>query len=136
MIVMLMDIEKQTVADHEELLLSMGYELEPFGEREYAIRSIPGMLPSVPKDELLLELIDALTAETDIKQASQAILERTASMACKAAIKGNHEVSPSEAKELLNELFLCDNPFNCPHGRPTMIEFTEADMEKRFKRVL
>ena len=136
MIVTLTDIEKQTVADHEELLLSMGYELEPFGEREYAIRSIPGMLPSVPKDELLLELIDALTAETDIKQASQAILERTASMACKAAIKGNHEVSPSEAKELLNELFLCDNPFNCPHGRPTMIEFTEADMEKRFKRVL
>ena len=136
MIVTLTDIEKQTVADHEELLLSMGYELEPFGEREYAIRSIPGMLPSVPKDELLLELIDALTAETDIKQASQAILERTATMACKAAIKGNHEVSPSEAKELLNELFLCDNPFNCPHGRPTMIEFTEADMEKRFKRVL
>ncbi len=136
MIVTLTDIEKQTVADHEELLLSMGYELEPFGEREYAIRSIPGMLPSVPKDELLLELIDALTAETDIKQASQAILERTATMACKAAIKGNHEVSPAEARELLNELFLCDNPFNCPHGRPTMIEFTEADMEKRFKRVL
>ncbi len=136
MIVTLSDVEAQAVQDHEELLTSMGYEIEPFGAKEYAVRSIPGMLPSLPKDELLLELINGLVSQTDIERAAQAVLEKTATMACKAAIKANHTVDAAEADVLLRALFRCNNPFNCPHGRPTMIEFTEADMEKRFRRVL
>ncbi len=136
MIVTLSDVEAQAVQDHEELLTSMGYEIEPFGAKEYAVRSIPGMLPSLPKDELLLELINGLVSQTDIERAAQAVLEKTATMACKAAIKANHTVDAAEADVLLRALFRCDNPFNCPHGRPTMIEFTETDMEKRFRRVL
>ena len=136
MIVTLSDVEAQAVQDNMELLASMGYEIEPFGAKEYAVRSIPAMLPSLPKDELLLELINGLVSQTDIDRAAQAILEKTATMACKAAIKANHTVDAAEADALLKALFRCDNPFNCPHGRPTMIEFTEADMEKRFRRVL
>ena len=136
MIVTLSDVEAQAVQDNMELLASMGYEIEPFGAKEYAVRSIPAMLPSLPKDELLLELINGLVSQTDIDRAAQAILEKTATMACKAAIKANHTVDAAEADVLLKALFRCDNPFNCPHGRPTMIEFTEADMEKRFRRVL
>jgi DNA mismatch repair protein MutL len=136
MVVTLTDVEGRAVDDNADFLASMGYEIEAFGGNEYAVRAIPDILPSVPKEELLLEMIDGMVSGTGQQKTAQVILERTATMACKAAIKGNHAIDRSEADALLKELFRCDNPFNCPHGRPTMIEFTKADMEKRFRRIL
>ena len=84
---------------------------------------------------MLFEIRDALD-ENDRKTTSEVIRDRIATMACKAAVKGNNRISYAEAKSLISELMKLDNPYNCPHGRPTMISMSKYDIEKKFKRVL
>ena len=112
-----------------------GFSLESFGGHEYTVRAVPANLPSINKKELLMEMLDQLSADcNNIK--SNLILEKIASMSCKAAVKGNMRLQKEEADSLIGELLTLKNPYNCPHGRPVMITMTRYELEKKFKRVV
>lgn len=128
--------EEQAVREYMDYFHELGYELEEFGGHEYAVRAVPFDLFSVAKKELLMEIIDDLSDETAIKKQSSLILDRVATMSCKAAVKGNNKLSFLEANALIDELMTLDNPYNCPHGRPTIISMSKYELEKKFKRVL
>ena len=127
--------EEALVEREQELFSSLGYEIEHFGGHEYAVRAVPDILPSVMKDVLLKDMIGSLSEETGSGM-PEMIIEKTASLSCKAAIKGNQRISEQEAERLLDEMFRLENPFNCPHGRPTVIRLTKAELERRFKRTI
>lgn len=112
-----------------------GYEIEPFGGKDYAVRAVPANLYSIGQKELLMSLIDSLT-ETSAELKSDLITEKIASMSCKAAVKGNNRLSVEEANALIEQLLQLDNPYNCPHGRPTIISMSKYEIEKKFKRIV
>lgn len=112
-----------------------GYEIEPFGGKDYAVRAVPANLYSIGQKELLMSLIDSLT-ETSTELRSDLITEKIASMSCKAAVKGNNRLSVEEANALIEQLLQLDNPYNCPHGRPTIISMSKYEIEKKFKRIV
>ena len=112
-----------------------GYEIEPFGGNDYAVRAVPANLYSIGQKELLMSLIDSLT-ETSVELKSDLITEKIASMSCKAAVKGNNRLSVEEANALIEQLLQLDNPYNCPHGRPTIISMSKYEIEKKFKRIV
>ncbi|MEY8352170.1 DNA mismatch repair endonuclease MutL [Lachnospiraceae bacterium 54-53] len=132
-----------TLNRNEELLLNrhlkyftdMGFEMEPFGGREYAVRGVPANLFSIAKKELLIEMIDGLS-EDGSSHNPDIIYERVASMSCKAAVKGGHKLSAAEANELIDQLLSLENPYACPHGRPTIISMSKYELEKKFKRIV
>lgn len=128
--------EEQAVKEYMDYFHELGYELEEFGGHEYAVRAVPFDLFSVAKKELLMEIIDDLSDESAIKKQSSLILDRVATMSCKAAVKGNNKLSFPEANALIDELMTLDNPYNCPHGRPTIISMSKYELEKKFKRIL
>lgn len=113
----------------------MGFEFESFGGREYALRGVPSDLYGFTGKDMVLELLDSLSDERE-KLAADGISDKIASMACKAAVKGNTRISLNEADALIGELLKAENPYTCPHGRPTIISMTKADLEKRFKRIV
>lgn len=113
----------------------LGYEIEAFGGREYAVRAVPANLYSLGSKELLLDIIDSLSMESASVQ-SNMISEKIASMSCKAAVKGNNKLSVSEAEALIGQLLKLENPYHCPHGRPTIISMSKYEIEKKFKRIL
>ena len=120
---------------HEEVFRSMGYEIEPLGGSTYAIRAVPMELYGNDATELLRETLEEMVEEK-MTGTPKAILAKIASMSCKAAVKGNSLLSVKEAEALIDELLGLDNPYHCPHGRPTMIVFTQSDMDKKFKRIV
>ena len=132
-----------TLSLQEETLLkrhlpefrAVGFEIEPFGGREYAISAVPDNLYGLASRELFLEILDGLS-DVSGQASNQIVLEKIASMSCKAAVKGNSHLSTAEADALISELLTLENPYNCPHGRPTIITMTKYEMEKKFKRVL
>ncbi len=132
-----------TLSLQEETLLkrhlaefrAVGFEIEPFGGREYAISAVPDNLYGLASRELFLEILDGLSDVSE-RASDQIVLEKIASMSCKAAVKGNSRLSTAEADALIGELLTLENPYNCPHGRPTIIAMTKYEMEKKFKRVL
>ena len=132
-----------TIGSTEEVLLKkymkyfqdIGFEIEPFGGREYAVRAVPDNLFSVAKKELLLEMIDDLSEDAGARTADM-IHDRVATMSCKAAVKGNNHLSFAEADHLIDELLNLDNPYACPHGRPTIISMSRYELEKKFKRIV
>ena len=132
-----------TLNMNEEVLLSrymsyftgMGFEIEPFGGREYAVRGVPANLFSIAQKELLIEMIDGLSDDISVHN-PDIIYERVASMSCKAAVKGNHRLSEKEAEALIDELLELENPYACPHGRPTIISMSRYELEKKFKRIV
>ena len=134
-VISLSSIEADAVEKHLPSLKKLGFEIEHFGGREYSISAIPNILPSVNKEVWLRELISELL-EVDSVKNTDSILEKIASMSCKAAIKGNQKISFEEAKILIDELLELDNPYNCPHGRPTVIKMTKTEIEKKFKRIV
>ena len=134
-VISLSSIEADAVEKHLPNLKKLGFEIEHFGGREYSISAIPNILPSVNKEVWLKELISELLEVNSIKN-TDSILEKIASMSCKAAIKGNQKISFEEAKILIDELLELDNPYNCPHGRPTVIKMTKTEIEKKFKRIV
>ena len=113
----------------------MGYEIEPLGGASYAIRAVPMELYGNDAAELLRETLEEMVEEK-MNGTPQAILAKIASMSCKAAVKGNSLLSVKEAEALVDELLRLDNPYHCPHGRPTMIAFSQAEMDKKFKRIV
>lgn len=113
----------------------LGFEIEPFGGREYAVRGVPANLFSIARKELLLEMLDGLSEDMQAK-APEMIYEKVASLSCKAAVKGNHRMSPVEADALIDQLLDMENPYACPHGRPTIIAMSKYELEKKFKRIV
>ncbi len=112
-----------------------GFEIEPFGGKEYCISAVPSNLYGLGEEELFLEMLDHLAGEGE-KDAFGIFASRLAAMACKAAVKGNYRMSPQEADKLIDELLTLENPYHCPHGRPTIISMTKAELEKKFKRIV
>lgn len=112
-----------------------GFEIEPFGGKEYCINAVPANLYGLTEEELFLEMLDNLASEKD-KDPLGIFASRLATMACKAAVKGNHQMSDREANALIDELLTLENPYHCPHGRPTIISMTKIELEKKFKRIV
>ena len=127
--------EEQLFLKYRRYFADMGFEIENFGERAYAVRALPANLPGLGSAGALLELIDSLSEITG-NISSDSMLDKVASMSCKAAVKGNHSMSSMEAKALIDELLTLENPYNCPHGRPTIISMTRHELEKKFKRIV
>ena len=127
--------EEEVLNRHMEVFRQIGFEIEPFGGKEYAVRAVPDNLLSLAKKELLLEILDGLSEGAE-RQTPETVYNRVASMSCKAAVKGNMRLSAREAEELLEELFSLENPYTCPHGRPTIVSISKQEMEKKFKRIV
>ena len=120
---------------HKEQIAKMGYEVESFGGKEYMISAIPANLFKVDMKDLFIEMLDDFSNLSG-RETPELILEKVASMSCKAAVKGNQNLSFSEFDALVEELLTLDNPYNCPHGRPTIISMTKYEIEKKFKRII
>lgn len=127
--------EEEALKKHLGHLNEIGFEVEEFGGKEYAVRAIPSDLFGLAQYEILIELIDGLVEEV-YNETPELLLEKIASMSCKAAVKGNHRLSEEEAKALIEELLTLDNPYHCPHGRPTIISMSKYELEKKFKRIV
>lgn len=126
--------EEEALNKYSEAFKKFGFEIEHFGGREYAVRAVPSELYGFTQRDLFIDLLDSITVESGHLTAD-IINERIAGMACKAAVKGNHRMSPAEADALIDELLKAENPYNCPHGRPTIIAMSQYELEKKFKRI-
>lgn len=128
--------EKALLDEYMEAFIKAGFEIESFGGKEYKIAAVPYSMEALGSRQLFTELLDSLEITQDPKKL-EVYVHRVATEACKAAVKGGDKLSVSEAKALIDELFdECDDPYHCPHGRPTIISFTENELEKRFKRIV
>ena len=126
--------EEAKLAEYQDYFQELGFEIEPFGGKEYAVSAVPANLYGLAEKDLFMELLDDL--EYVSGKNTEMILDKIASMSCKAAVKGNQRLSTAEAKELIEELLTLDNPYNCPHGRPTIISMSKQEIEKKFKRIV
>lgn len=120
---------------YQKQISAFGYVIEPFGGKEYAITAIPADFSGIDMRAMFIELLDDF-ANLSGKDAPNVIMERVASMSCKAAIKGNQQISRAEMEELVDALLELENPYNCPHGRPTIISMSKYEIEKKFKRIV
>lgn len=127
--------EEAVLRQNESHFRDFGFEIESFGGREYAIQAVPANLYGMTEGDLFLEMLDMLAKDTG-KDPLELFTARLATMACKAAVKGNHALSRQEADELIDELLTLNNPYHCPHGRPTIISMSKAEIEKKFKRIV
>ena len=126
--------EAARLEEYQECFKELGFEIEPFGGREYAVSAVPANLFGLAEKDLFLELLDSL--EYVSGKSTEMVLDKIASMSCKAAVKGNQRMSTAEAQALIEELLTLENPYNCPHGRPTIISMTKQEIEKKFKRIV
>lgn len=127
--------EQVVLEEYKEYFEGLGFGIEDFGSNEIAVRNVPLDLYGQNAREMFLSLLDELCSEVP-KGKQELIYEKMASMACKAAVKGNNRLSIEEVKTLLKEMMALDNPYNCPHGRPTIISMTKYELEKKFKRIV
>lgn len=135
MIVTLTGREEVCYRAHREDFEALGFEIEEFGVSDFAIRGVPLDLYGYREEDFFREILDELVAE-NVTGTPESIRIRIATMACKAAVKGNMRLTTTEAKELIDELLTLDNPYNCPHGRPTIISMSKYELEKKFKRIV
>ena len=134
-IVSLTGQEETVLKEHWEAFSQLGFEIEEFGGNEYALRSVPVDLYGCNEKEMFLEVLDGLTEGGNFGNI-RVVEEKIASMSCKAAVKGNSKMNFAEAESLIDELLTLENPYNCPHGRPTIISMTKQEMERKFKRIV
>lgn len=128
--------EAQLLNEHMDRFRRIGFEIEPFGGKEYAVRAVPANLFGIAKKELLIEMLDSLSDNVNTSMTPELIDEKVASLSCKAAVKGNNRLSAQEVDALIGELLLLSNPYHCPHGRPTIIAMSKRELEKKFKRIV
>ncbi len=129
--------EQEVLHQYEDILTQLGYEFEHFGGKEFSVRAVPADLLGLSEKELILEFLDTMAEElTGGSLNTASILEKTASLSCKAAVKANHNLSTEEASALIKELLTLENPYHCPHGRPVIISMSRYELEKKFKRIL
>ena len=135
-IVMTLDArECEMLEKYRPQIEQFGYEVEHFGGKEYMISAIPDNLFNIDMKDLFIEMLDDFSNATG-RQTPDIITEKVASMSCKAAVKGNDKLTLPEINELIDELLSLDNPYNCPHGRPTIISMSKYEIEKKFKRIV
>lgn len=127
--------EETLLKANEDYFKRFGFEIGHFGGKEYCISAVPSNLYGLREEELFLDMLDHLAGEGE-RDALDIFTARLATMACKAAVKGNHPMSSREAEKLIDELLTLDNPYHCPHGRPTIISMTKTELEKKFKRIV
>lgn len=127
--------EEEVLKKHQEVFECLGFEIEYFGGKEYSVRAVPSDMLNIADEMLLMDLIDSLV-EDNYERDSNLVLEKVASMSCKAAIKGNMKISYQEASDLIDQLLELDNPYHCPHGRPVIISMSKYEIEKKFKRII
>lgn len=118
-----------------EIFREFGFEISEFGGKEYSIHAVPANIYGVSVQELFIQILDSLEQE-HVSKTPDILAERIATAACKAAVKGNNRLSVKEADALIDELLSLENPYNCPHGRPTIISMTKYELEKKFKRIV
>ena len=134
-IVTLTGAEASLLAQYEDYFAQLGFEIDSFGGSSYALRAVPCDLYGHCSAEFLQEVLNELSAGQR-PGTPAAVAERIATMACKAAVRGNNRMSTAEMQELLQQLLTLDNPYHCPHGRPTMIVMTKQELERKFKRIV
>lgn len=135
-IVMTLDArECEMLEKYRPQIEQFGYEVEHFGGKEYMISAIPDNLFNIDMKDLFIEMLDDFSNATG-RQTPDIITEKVASMSCKAAVKGNDKLTLPEINKLIDELLSLDNPYNCPHGRPTIISMSKYEIEKKFKRIV
>lgn len=135
-LILTVDIKEELLLlEHMRLFHKMGFEIEPFGSREYSIHAVPANLCGLDGEALFTALLDSLERERT-GQDLEIFTDRLATMACKAAVKGGHELSRQEADRLIDELLTLENPYHCPHGRPTIISMSKTEIERKFKRIV
>ncbi len=134
-VVSLSSAEENVYKQNADAFASLGFEIENFGGSEYALRGVPVDLYGHSEKELFLEVLDEL-ADGNSRGSYLAIEEKIADMSCKASVKGGDRLSLAEVNALIDELLTLDNPYNCPHGRPTIIVMTKSELEKKFKRIV
>lgn len=127
--------EEARFREHHEAFEALGFVIEPFGGRDYAVRGVPYTLEALGSRELFAEMLDHID-ESDRLEDSERFMHRVATEACKAAVKAHDRLSISEASRLIDRLMTLEDPYHCPHGRPTIIAFTQKELEKKFKRIL
>ncbi len=127
--------EEDLLKRHLKYFHDVGFEIEHFGGKEYAVRGVPDNLFSIAKKDLLMDMLDGL-AEDTLTGGPELVYEKVASMSCKAAVKGSHAMSAAEADRLVDQLLDLENPYACPHGRPTIISMSKYEIEKKFKRIV
>ena len=130
----LSDSEKIVVEENKELLESFGFEIDEFGTNSYAIRAVPYIFDEISNVNFFIDIVDIL-ADKNVKNLYDTKEDAIAMMSCKAAVKANNRLSYIEAKSLVQRLLTLENPFTCPHGRPTIIEMSKYELEKKFKRI-
>lgn len=127
--------EAECMKKNLKLFEKLGFAIEEFGGLEYKVTEVPAALVSVDSRELLTEVLNTLLSEREFKN-SDILLEKVASLSCKAAVKGNHRMSEAEARQLISDMLTLDNPYHCPHGRPTTISMSKYELERKFKRIV
>jgi DNA mismatch repair protein MutL len=127
--------EEEMLHKFGDQIAQLGYVVEHFGGKEYQISGVPGNLFHLDMKDLFIEMLDDFSNLSG-RETPQLILEKVASMSCKAAVKGNHTLSLPEIEALIDELLTLENPYNCPHGRPTIISMSKYELEKKFKRIV
>ena len=134
LIVSLTPQEADLVTRYMDIFKSFGYEISPFGGKDYAINAVPHNLYGIATEDLFIEILDNLE---EVREKPLEILkDRLATMSCKAAVKGNNHLSYAEAEQLIAELLTLEDPYHCPHGRPTIISLSKRELEKKFKRIV
>ena len=136
-IVALTSAEEELFLSYRQYFEKLGFNIENFGGREYAMRAIPiDLFGCESEKDMFIQILDELSHETGLDRTPDVINYKIASMACKASVKGNTKMSRAEMEALLDELLTLDNPYNCPHGRPTIISMSKYEIDKKFKRVV
>lgn len=128
--------EAEVLERFKEQFTKLGFEIEHFGGAEYSICGVPGNLYRLNTRDVLIDMLDELTDGISERATADVILDKIASMSCKAAVKGSQRLSLTEMEQLMKDLMKLDNPYNCPHGRPTIIAMSKYEIEKKFKRIV
>lgn len=134
MIVTVNGREQQVLTEYKDVFQQLGFQFEEYGGNEICIRGIPANLYGLKEKDIFLELLDELT-ESNMAGSGELITNKLASMACKAAVKGNMQLTYPEVTELIDQLMKLENPYHCPHGRPTLISMSKSELERKFKRI-
>lgn len=134
-VISLSPAEEDILLKYQEAFERIGFLIEPFGGAEVRLCAVPSNMFEVDPKELFMSTLSGLS-ETEGKALDETVLIRVATMSCKAAIKGNTIISETEARALIDELLLLDNPYHCPHGRPVMIKLSKEELDKRFNRIV
>lgn len=128
--------EMELIKEYTDVFAEYGFELESFGPDAVAVRAVPHNLYGIEARGLFTELLADCADGIGKRESRELIGHRIATMACKAAVKGNNRMSLPEVKALIKELLTLDNPYQCPHGRPTIIRITKVEIEKKFRRIV